>query len=231
MAAVSVLVIDDEVQIRRFLKVGLESNGFKFYEAATGEEGLQEAVARRPDLILLDLGLPGMRGIEVLKRIREWSKMPIIILSVQEDEDVKVEALDLGANDYLTKPFGINELLARIRAALRHQQGGFDASTPLRLGDLEFDLSAHVVKKANKEVRLTVTEFRLMAFLIKNIGKVVTHKQIVNEVWGMNEENELAYLRIYIRNLRKKLESDPSHPSLIQTEPGIGYRLKDSLNS
>ena len=225
------LVIDDEIQIRRFLKVGLESQGFTFCEAATGEDGLQEIVSRKPDLVLLDLGLPGIKGIEVLRRMREWSSTPVIILSVQEDEEAKVEALDLGANDYLTKPFGINELLARIRAALRLHQRPADAKTAVSFGDIEIDFSAHTVKKAKKEVHLTSTEFRLIAFLVKNVGKVVTHRQIVKEVWGTTTENELAYLRIYIRNLRKKLEDDASHPTLIQTEPGIGYRLRDILDS
>lgn len=226
MNGYSILVVDDEVQIRRLLKVGLETEGVKFLEAATGEEALREVANQKPDLVLLDLGLPGISGLEVIERIREWSKVPIIVLSVQEDEAAKVEALDRGADDYLEKPFGMPELLARIRVALRHSHSTSEPNSIFKSGAIEVDFGAHLVKKNGEEVHLTSTEFRLFTFLIQNEGKVVTHRQIVKAVWGANQDNDLAYLRIYIRSLRQKIELDPTSPTLIKTEPGVGYRLR-----
>jgi two-component system KDP operon response regulator KdpE len=227
MKGLSVLVIDDEIQIRRLLKLALENEGLHFFEASSGEEGLKEVASRNPDLVLLDLGLPGMQGIQILKKIREWSEAPIIILTVQNDEGAKVEALDSGADDYITKPFGMEELRARIRTAIRHKRKD-KVDTIFRSGDLEVNISAHLVKRGNQEIHLTALEFSLLAFFIRHQGRVVTHQQILKEVWGSQQEFDPQYVRIYVGALRKKLEADPSNPTLIITESGIGYRLKDS---
>jgi two-component system KDP operon response regulator KdpE len=227
MKGLSVLVIDDEIQIRRLLKLALENEGLHFFEASSGEEGLKEVASRNPDLVLLDLGLPGMQGIQILKKIREWSEVPIIILTVQNDEGAKVEALDSGADDYITKPFGMEELRARIRTAIRHKRKD-KVDTIFRSGDLEVNISAHLVKRGNQEIHLTALEFSLLAFFIRHQGRVVTHQQILKEVWGSQQEFDPQYVRIYVGALRKKLEADPSNPTLIITESGIGYRLKDS---
>ena len=218
------LVIDDEAQLRRLLKITLEANGYKVIEAACGADGIVQAAARRPDIVLLDLGLPDMDGVEVLRRLREWSHVPVIVLSVRDGEDDKVAALDHGADDYLTKPFGTSELLARLRVALRHSQPAPQESI-FQSGDLEVDLSARVVRRNGKEVHLTATEYSLLRFFITHAGKVLTQKQILSAVWGPNSTGQTHYLRVYVKHLRDKLEVEPAVPRLILTEPGVGYRL------
>jgi len=221
-----VLVIDDEQAIRRLLKAGLEPAGYTVLEAKSGEEGISEAASQRPELIILDLGLPDLSGAKVLKRIREWSQVPVLILTVQDSEDDKVALLDAGADDYLTKPFGVPELLARLRVLERHGRGA--SSEPIQaVGDLEFDFSAHLVKLGGKELKLTSTEYDFLKILALNAGKVVTQRQILKEVWGPNAVEHTHYLRIYAGQLRKKIEEDPSNPVRIITEPGVGYRLKE----
>jgi two-component system, OmpR family, KDP operon response regulator KdpE len=220
----TVLLVDDEPQIRRLLRVILETAGYRVIESATGQEGLSQAAQRRPDVVLLDLGLPDVEGTEVLRRIREWSRVPIIILSVRDREPDKVTALDSGADDYVTKPFNSAELLARLRAALRHMQpGGPDAV--FRSGALEVDLSKRTVFKQGCEVRLTPIEYSLLRLLVTHAGKVLTHRQLLTEVWGEKAANQSHYLRVHIAHLRNKIESNPSAPELIITEPSIGYRL------
>ncbi|MDB6057241.1 MAG: DNA-binding response regulator in two-component regulatory system with KdpD [Verrucomicrobiales bacterium] len=220
----NVLVIDDEVQIRRLLRVTLEGHGFRVCEAATGNEGLIEAAQARPDVVLLDLGLPDLDGVTVLKRLREWSKVPVVVLSVRDRDDDKVLALDNGADDYVTKPFSTVELLARLRVALRHAQPGLHL-TVFRSGDLQVDLTARVVKLKGKEVRLTATEYSLLRLFVQHSGKVLTHRQILREVWGPTYVEQTHYLRVYVGHLREKLERDPARPSLLVTEPGVGHRL------
>ena len=221
---ITVLVIDDEPQIRRLLRVTLESNGFRVIDAAKGQEGIVQAAQCRPDVILLDLGLPDMDGVAVLKRLREWSQAPVIILSVRDRENDKVAALDAGADDYVTKPFGTNELLARLRVARRHTLGPVDLVV-FRSGPLEVDLSTRIVKLHGQEVRLTATEYSLLHFFVQHAGKVLTHQQILREIWGPGQVDQTHYLRVYIAHLRDKLEADSSHPELIITEPAVGYRL------
>ena len=220
----SVLVIDDELQIRRLLRVCLEGNGYRVLEAATGQEGITQTAQYHPDLVLLDLGLPDMDGVAVLKRLREWSQVPVVVLSVRDREDDKVAALDNGADDYVTKPFSTAELLARLRLAQRHAIPSADTAL-FRFGDLEVDLTARTVKRAGREVKLTATEYSLLRLLVRHAGKVLTHRQILQEVWGPSYLEQTHYLRVYIAHLREKLEPDPSKPRLISTEPGIGYRL------
>jgi two-component system KDP operon response regulator KdpE len=222
-----VLVVDDEVQIRRLLRVSLEANGYQVREAATGQEGIQAAAQRPPDLIILDLGLPDMEGATVLKRLREWSQVPIVVLSVREREEDKVAALDNGADDYVTKPFSSGELLARLRVAQRHSKPA-EALTVFRSGRLEMDLVARVVKADGHEVKLTATEYSLLRLFVQHAGKVLTHRQILREVWGPNSVEQTHYLRVYIAHLREKLEAEPSRPKLIVTEAGVGYRLLES---
>jgi two-component system KDP operon response regulator KdpE len=222
-----ILVVEDEAQVVRFLRASLASHGFKVLEAATGRAGLIEASARVPDLVLLDLGLPDMDGVEVARKLREWSAVPIIVLSARGQERDKIEALDAGADDYLTKPFGIGELLARIRVALRHSAGGAAGEPVVSVGDLRVDLAAHTVERAGNEVRLTPIEFRLLAVLAKNAGKVVTQRQLLKEVWGPSAVGQAHYLRVYMAQLRHKLEAEPARPRLFVTEPGVGYRLRD----
>ena len=218
------LVIDDEPQIRRLLRVTLEANGYRVFDAATGQDGIAQAAQRRPDVVLLDLGLPDLDGLEVLKRLREWNRVPVIILSVRDREDDKVAALDAGADDYVTKPFATGELLARLRAALRHlQPQGADAV--FRSGDLEVDLSARVVRRRGQEVKLTPTEYSLLRLFVTHAGKVLTHRQLLTEVWGPKAVEQTHYLRVHIAHLREKIEAVPSQPELIRTEPGIGYRF------
>ena len=218
-----ILVIDDEPPIRRLLRIALEPHGYQVCEAESGQLGLQEAVARRPDVIILDLGLPDLDGLTVLKRLREWSQTPVLVLSVREGEADKVAALDNGADDYLTKPFGTAELLARMRAIQRRAPGV--AEEPVHvIGDLTVDLAAHVVTVKGRDVSLTGTEFALLRVLVQHAGKVVTHKQLLRTVWGPQAEEQSQYLRVYFTHLRKKLETD-SAQKLIKTEPGIGYRL------
>jgi two-component system KDP operon response regulator KdpE len=223
-ASPMILVIDDEPQIRRLLRVTLESNGYRVCDASTGQDGIVQAAQRRPEVILLDLGLPDLDGIAVLKRLREWTQTPVIILSVRDREDDKVAALDAGADDYVTKPFGSSELLARLRAALRHAQNKGGESV-FRSGPVEVDLAARTVSKQGQEVRLTPIEYSLLRLLVTHAGKVLTHRQLLSEVWGPKALEQTQYLRVHIAHLREKLETDPNRPKLIVTEPGIGYRL------
>lgn len=220
----SALVIDDEVQIRRLLRVNLEANGYRVLEAATGQEGITQAAQWQPEVVVLDLGLPDMDGVTVLKRLREWSHVPVVVLSVREREEDKVSALDHGADDYVTKPFNTGELLARLRVAQRHAQPGPEV-TVFRAGPLEADLTARVVRVKGREVRLTATEYSLLRLLIRHAGKVLTHRHMLREVWGPNAVEQTHYLRVHIAHLREKLEGEPSQPRLIITEPGVGYRL------
>lgn len=219
-----VLVIDDEVQIRRLLKITLEGNGYRVIEAVTGQEGLTEVATKRPDVVLLDLGLPDMDGLLVLKRLREWSRVPVLVLSVREREEDKVAALDSGADDYVTKPFSAGELLARLRVAGRHAQTAVDVAV-FRCGPIEVDLTSRIVRKSGKEVKLTATEYAFLRLLVLHAGKVVTHRQILREVWGPAFEEQTQYLRVYMAHLREKLEANPAKPQMLTTEPGIGYRL------
>ncbi len=218
------LIIDDEIQIRRLLRVCLEGNGYNVIEAQSGMDGIIEAAQRRPDAILLDLGLPDMDGVEVLKRLREWSRIPVVVLSVRDREDDKIAALDHGADDYVTKPFGTGELLARLRVAQRHAKTP-DAASVFRSGGLEVDLAARTVKVNGREARLTATEYSLLRLFVRHSGKVLTHRQVLNEIWGPHAGDQTHYLRVYIAHLREKLEGDPARPELFVTEPGVGYRL------
>jgi two-component system KDP operon response regulator KdpE len=220
----TVLIIDDEPQIRRLLRVTLEAHGYRVFDAPTGQDGVVQAAQHRPDVILLDLGLPDLDGIEVLRRLREWSRVPVIILSVRDREDDKVAALDGGADDYVTKPFNSAELLARVRAALRHAQPqGIDAI--FRAGNLEVDLSSRTVRKSGEVVKLTPTEYSLLRLLVTHSGKVLTHRQLLTEIWGVKAVEQTHYLRVHIAHLREKIENDPSKPELVITEPAVGYRL------
>lgn len=221
-----ILVIDDEPQILRALRTILSEKGFEVTIANRGEEGLTLAAADPPDIIILDLGLPDMDGIEVCARLREWTQTPIIVLSVRDTERDKVAALDKGADDYLTKPFGIEELLARVRVALRHSTRTRGAETSLvKAGPLTIDLAWHRVSRAGEDVKLTATEFKLLAYLAANRGRVLTHKSILTHVWDPADADHTEYLRVYMRQLRKKLEADPDRPQYILTEPGVGYRF------
>ena len=222
--AQSVLIIDDEVQIRRLLRVTLEANGYRVLEAANGPDGLAEAAQRNPDVIILDLGLPGMDGLTVLKRLREWSRAPVLVLSVQEGDVDKVSALDNGADDYMTKPFSTAELLARLRVVRRRAQPEADSAV-FRSGDLEVDLAARRVTLKGREIKMTPTEYSFLRLLVRHAGKVVTHRQILKEVWGPAYGEQTHYLRVYVAHLREKLEADPARPELVLTEPGVGYRL------
>lgn len=224
---VRVLIVDDEPQIRRLLRVSLIAQGYVVTETALGREALARVAADHPDLLLLDLGLPDMDGQEVIARLREWSDVPIIVLSVREREKDKVAALDAGADDYLTKPFGIDELLARIRAALRHRVQAGVKEPVYRSGDVAVDLGRRVVTVAGRDVRLTPKEYDLLRVLATHAGKVLTHQQLLRAVWGPGYAAEAQYLRVYVAQLREKLEADPSQPRLILTEPGVGYRLRD----
>jgi two-component system, OmpR family, KDP operon response regulator KdpE len=220
----TVLVIDDEIQIRRLLRLTLEANGYKVLEAASGQDGLVEAATRRPDLVILDLGLPDMDGVSVLKRLREWSLTPVVVLSVRDRDEDKVEALDGGADDYVCKPFSTPELLVRLRVALRHSQPA-EESTVFQSGDLLVDLAGRRVSVKGQDVRLTATEYDLLRLLVRHAGKVLTHRQILKEVWGPNADNQTHYLRVYVARIREKIEPVPARPTLLVTEPGIGYRL------
>jgi two-component system KDP operon response regulator KdpE len=220
-----ILVVDDEHAIQRFLRTALDVGEFSLHQAENGHGALAAAAALRPDLILLDLGLPDMDGVEVIRRIREWSQVPIIVLSVREREDDKVNALDAGADDYLTKPFGVGELLARIRAALRRSLR--EAPEPVyRIDDLEVDLGLRRVQLHGEDLQLTPTEYDLLRFLVVHAGKVLTHSQILKQIWGIAYLEQPHVLRVNISNLRRKIEEDPSRPRYIITEPGVGYRLR-----
>ena len=224
-----ILVIDDEPQILRALRTILTEKQFKVTTASRGEEGLTLAATQEPDIVILDLGLPDMDGVEVCARLREWTQCPIIVLSVRDAERDKVAALDQGADDYLTKPFGIEELLARVRVALRHAQTRAQTKGAqnkiIRAGDVTLDLAWHVVKRGEEEIKLTATEYKLLAYLAANSGRVLTHQSILTHVWGPADADHTEYLRVYMRQLRKKLEVDPDHPQYLLTEPGIGYRF------
>lgn len=219
-----ILVIDDEKQIRRLLKVTLTGHGYEVEEAVCGQDGLNKAAVYKPDLIILDLGLPDLDGLDVIRQLREWSKIPVIILSVREQENDKITALDAGADDYVTKPFSMGELLARIRAALRHA-AGLENEPVLNLGDLAIDMAHRRITVQGNEIKLTPTEYELMKNLVVHTGKILTHRQLLRAVWGSTYENDTHYLRVYIGQLRRKIEVDPSRPRHIITEPGVGYRL------
>jgi two-component system, OmpR family, KDP operon response regulator KdpE len=218
------LVIDDEVQIRRLLRVALESENYQVNEAQTGQQGLVEIANRKPAIILLDLGLPDMEGLEVLKRLREWSEAPVLVLSVRDDEGGKVAALDAGAEDYVTKPFSTRELLARLRAAQRKTRPEEEISV-FKSGDLIVDLTARVVTRGDREIKLTATEYALLRLFVRHPGRVLTHRHILREIWGPKSEEHRQYLRVYVTHLRQKIERDPTAPVLIRTESGIGYRF------
>jgi two-component system KDP operon response regulator KdpE len=224
-----VLLIEDEPQMRRFLRTALDANDYRLVEAETAKEGLAQAAARNPDVILLDLGLPDRDGLQVARELRGWSTTPIIVLSARGREEDKVRALDLGADDYLTKPFGVEELLARIRVALRHAAlpPGAGPGPVFEAGDLRVDLAARRVTRAGQEVHLTPTEYKLLTTLVRHAGKVLTHRQLLKEVWGSNDLNQSHYVRVYLGQLRQKIEADPARPRLLLTEPGVGYRLRD----
>lgn len=228
-SSLRVLVIDDERAIRRFLKTSLSAHGYTVFEAASAQDGLDNVAVNRPDLIILDLGLPDIDGLEVTRRLREWTQTPIIILSVQEQEADKVAALDAGADDYLTKPFGVSELMARLRVALRHANQTSADEPVFIAGRLIVDLTRRLVKVNNEEVQLTPTEYDLLKLMVVHAGKVLTHQQILRQVWGVGYANELHLLRVNISNLRRKIESDPARPSYILTEPGVGYRLHTEI--
>jgi len=220
-----VLVIDDERAIRRFLRVSLSAHGHKVLEAETGKDGLASAASQRPDLIILDLGLPDLDGVEVAKRIREWTQTPIIILSVRDQEETKVAALDVGADDYLTKPFGVSELLARIRVAVRHAAPSQDEPV-FATGDLQVDFARRLVTVGGREISLTPTEYELLRVLVANAGKVVIHRQLLSKVWGPGYDRDTHLLQVTMSTLRHKIEADPARPQFLVTEPGVGYRLK-----
>jgi two-component system KDP operon response regulator KdpE len=223
----TILLIEDEPEIRRFLRTTLPAHGFRLYEAVTGQDGLTEAQARNPDLILLDLGLPDLDGSEVIRQVREWTATPIIVLSARDQEQVKVTALDLGADDYITKPFGVNELLARVRTALRHASRTSESGESVfTLGDLKVDLGRRQVFISGKEIHLTPIEYKLLTTLIRYAGRVMTHRQLLKEVWGPLHVEEGHYLRVYMRQLRNKLERNPAQPRYLVTELGVGYRLR-----
>ena len=218
------LIVDDEVQIRRLLRVVLEAEDYQVHEADTGQQGLMEIASRRPDVILLDLGLPDMEGLEVLKRLREWSEAPVLVLSVRDDDQSKVAVLDAGAEDYVNKPFSTPELLARLRAAQRKTRPEEEISV-FKNGGLIVDLTARVVTRDGREIKLTATEYALLRLFVRHSGRVLTHRYILREIWGPKSEEHRQYLRVYVTHLRQKIESDPTNPSLIRTEPGIGYRF------
>jgi two-component system KDP operon response regulator KdpE len=219
-----ILIIEDESQIRRLLRLSLEAHGYQVKDATTAQEGLQQVAMARPDLIILDLGLPDMEGLDALKKLREWSRTPVIVLSVRNSEQDKIDLLDAGANDYITKPFGMGELLARMRAALRHSIP--DVSEGIfKTAGVSIDFARRLVTKNKIELKLTPTEYSLLRFLAQHAGKVLTHNQIIHELWGPESQPDMSYLRVYVLQLRRKIEDDPSNPRLIITEPGVGYRL------
>jgi two-component system KDP operon response regulator KdpE len=224
-----VLVVDDERAMRRFLEVALDGNGYRVVEAATGEEALREAAMRSPDLVLLDLGLPDVDGVDVTRRLREWFTAPIIVLSARGQESDKIAALDAGADDYVTKPFAAGELMARMRATLRHRaRAGGEPEGVIEAGPVRIDLVKRTVVRDGAEVRLTPIEYRLLTLLARHRGRVLTHAQLLREVWGPSHTGQHHYLRVYMAQLRGKLEPDPARPKLLVTEPGVGYRMRES---
>jgi two-component system KDP operon response regulator KdpE len=225
----NVLLIEDDPQIQRFLATALEAHGYALSVAGNGAEGIKLAATRQPDILIVDLGLPDMSGLDVIQRVREWYARPIIVLSAREKETDKVAALDLGADDYLTKPFGIGELLARLRVAERHLSGrsGAPGDAQIRIGDVTIDLAAHRVQRDGEDIHLTPIEYQLLTTLARHRGKVMTHRQLLREVWGAAHVESPQYLRIYMRTLRRKIELDPARPRLLLTEVGVGYRLAD----
>ena len=223
----SVLLIEDEPQMRRFLRAALVSHNYRLVEAATGAEGISLATSHNPEVVVLDLGLPDMDGLEVTRRLRDFARVPIIVLSARGREEDKVAALDAGADDYVTKPFGMAELLARVRVALRHAEGREPDDPVLSFGGLSIDLARREVLREGAPLKLTPIEYRLLTTLARNAGKVLTHRQLLKEVWGPSHGEDTHYLRVYMAQLRRKVEADPSNPQLLLTEPGVGYRLKD----
>lgn len=223
--AVKILVIEDEDQIRRFLQISLEAHGFRFVGARLGEDGLVRCVEEKPDLVILDLGLPDISGYEAIKRLREWSEIPVIVLSVHSDESEKVKALDLGANDYVTKPFGISELMARIRVLLRSAQKDSSDQARFKNGDLEVDFISRSVQVAGEEIHLSKKEYELLRLLVSHAGQMLTHEHILREIWGPAHRSDTHYLRVLIGHLRQKLGDDPTRPRYIRTIQGVGYRL------
>jgi two-component system KDP operon response regulator KdpE len=223
-----VLIVDDEAQMRRFLRVSLTSNGYRVIEAETAAAGITEAASRNPDLVLLDLGLPDQDGLSVTQRLREWTKTPIIVISARGREEDKIQALDAGADDYVTKPFGVGELLARIRVALRHRNPAADLNAQVTCGDLRVDFARRQVFVREQEVHLTPIEYKLLTMLMQHAGRVLTHRQLLREVWGPNASDQTQYLRVYMGQLRHKLEKNPGRPVHLLTEPGVGYRLRDA---
>jgi len=221
-----ILVIEDEAQMRRFLRVSLEGNGYRMLEAETARSGIEQAAARQPDLILLDLGFPDESGHVVTERLREWSSTPIIVISARGREEDKIRALDAGADDYVTKPFGVGELLARMRTALRHATGTGTVKSEFSVGELKVDFARRQVFVGANEVHLTPIEYKLLLVLIKYEGRVVTHRQLLKDVWGPNSTEHTHYVRVYMAQLRRKLEPNPSRPVYLLTEPAVGYRLK-----
>lgn len=223
-----VVVIEDDPQLRRFLRTSLGSQGFQVFEADTGRQGLVEVGTRKPDLAILDLGLPDMDGVDIVRAIRGWTHLPILVLSARDTEQDKVEALDAGADDYLTKPFGLGELLARLRVALRHAATAPETARAeiFTTGNLKVDPHKRLVYLGDEEVHLTPIQYRLLSVLVKHAGKVLTHRQILKEVWGPAHVDNAHYLRIYMSQLRQKLEADPTQPRYLLTESGVGYRLK-----
>ncbi len=222
----TIIIIEDEAQIRRFLRTSLTAEGYQVIEAASGKHGLTEAATRKPDMVILDLGLPDMDGVEVVKQLRTWSSVPVVILSARSQESDKISALDAGADDYLVKPFGIGELLARIRVALRHMPTMPEGEAGMfSVGELNVDMIHRKITVSGVEAHLTPIEYRLLTVLIKHAGKVLTHQMLLKEVWGPNYVERAHYLRIYMGNLRHKLEKDPARPRFLLTEVGVGYRL------
>lgn len=221
-----VVLIEDEPEIRRFLRATLTGEGYRLFEAPTAESGVMEVGSRQPDAVILDLALPDMDGLEVIRRVREWSGVPIIVLSARGQERDKIGALDAGADDYVSKPFGAGELLARLRVALRHAAGASHPDdAPFNVGDLQIDLLRRQVLVRGRDMRLTPIEYKLLSTLVHHAGKVVTHHQLLREVWGPNHDNQAHYVRVYMGHLRHKLESEPARPRYLLTEPGVGYRL------
>jgi two-component system, OmpR family, KDP operon response regulator KdpE len=220
-----ILVVDDELQIRRLVRIGLEARGYRVIEATSVREGIARCAEAQPDLVILDLGLPDLDGRDLISEVRVWSKIPILVLSVRSSEEEKVAALDLGASDYVSKPFSMAELLARVRALLRDRPRDTDEDSVFRVGELELDVPRHRVQVGNRPLKLSPKEFALLRMLVSHAGRVVTHKQLLNEVWGRVHESDTQYLRVYVGQLREKLGDDPARPRFIENLPGIGYRF------